>query len=339
MSVNIAIVGASGAVGEGLLEILESRKFPVEKMTLLASERSAGDTRLFRNKNIEIKRLDQFDFTGTDIAFFSAGGNVSEKYAPIAASQGCIVIDNTSHFRYDEDVPLVIPEVNPEDIAAYKNKNIIANPNCSTIQMLVAIKPIYDFYGIRKVNVATYQSVSGAGQSAIEELASQTAELLNAKSPTVSKFPCQLSFNVIAQIDDYQDNGYTKEEMKMHWETQKMLHDDNISVNATAVRVPVFFGHSEAVHIETNKPLGDIEEIKQLLSSQEGVVLVDDVEHTHPVSPITDAANSDEVFISRVRKDFASENGLNLWVVSDNIRKGAALNSVQIAEILVKNYL
>jgi aspartate-semialdehyde dehydrogenase len=339
MSVNIAIVGASGAVGEALLEILESRKFPVGNISLLASERSAGDTRLFKNKNIEIKRLDQFDFTGTDIAFFSAGGSVSAEYAPLAAEKGCVVIDNTSQFRYDDDVPLVVPEVNPEDIASYTKKNIIANPNCSTIQMLVAIKPIYDAYGIKKINVATYQSVSGAGQSAIEELASQTAELLNAKSPTVSKFPCQLSFNVIAQIDEYQDNGYTKEEMKMHWETQKMLHDEAISVNATAVRVPVFFGHSEAVHIETVKPLGDLADIKKLMSDNDGLVLIDDIEHGHPASPITDAANKDEVFISRLRKDFACENGLNMWVVSDNIRKGAALNSVQIAEILVKNYL
>ncbi len=333
----VAIVGASGAVGETLLSILQERKFPVRELVLLASERSAGQTREFNGQTISIQVLADYDFSDTDIAFFSAGGAVSKAFAPKAAAAGCIVIDNTSEFRYQPEVPLVVPEVNPKDIAAYTKTNIIANPNCSTIQMLVAIKPIYDAYGIDKINVATYQSVSGAGQSAIEELAQQTAELLNGKSVTANKFPTQLAFNVLAQIDQYQDNGFTKEEMKMHWETQKMLHDDTISVNATAVRVPVFYGHAEAVHLQTVKPIDDLQQVIGLLKQAPGITV--QVSDPVPATPATDAAGNDAVYVSRVRRDFNDLKGLNLWVVADNIRKGAALNSVQIGEILVKDYL
>jgi len=335
----VAIVGATGAVGETLISILQEREFPVNELVLLASERSAGLEKEFNGKSIVIQSLSDYDFKGTDIAFFSAGGAISKNFAPVAAKAGCIVIDNTSEFRYQEEIPLVVPEVNPEDIAGYKAHNIIANPNCSTIQMLVALKPIYDTYGIKKINVATYQSVSGAGQSAIEELAQQTAELLNGKTVTYNKFPCQLAFNALAQIDVYQENGYTKEEMKMHWETQKMFHDNQISVNATAVRVPVFYGHAEAVHIQTNKPIESVESVRSLLANSKGIMVQDLPENQVPATSATDGAGHDEVFVSRLRKDFADDKGFNLWVVADNIRKGAALNSIQIAEILVKHYL
>ncbi len=335
---NVAIVGATGAVGEVLREILEERKFPIANLYLLASERSAGETRSFNGKNILVENLAEFDFSKVHIGLFSAGGAVSREYAPKAAAKGCIVIDNTSEFRYQDDIPLVVPEVNPEAIADYPNHNIIANPNCSTIQMLVALKPIYDAVGISRINVCTYQAVSGSGKEAIDELAGQTAALLNGIEPKVEFYPWQIAFNVLPQIDAFQENGYTKEEMKMVWETQKIMGDKNILVNPTAVRVPVFYGHSEAVHLETRKPI-DVSKVKAVLQNAPGVTLLDDVANSQYAMPTTHAAGKDDVWVSRIRKDISHDLGLNLWVVADNVRKGAALNSVQIAEQLIEKYI
>jgi len=334
---NIAVVGATGAVGEVILEILHQREFPAEKVYALASERSEGDTVMLGNKPLMVENLATFDFSKVQIALFSAGGAISKEFAPKAAEAGCVVIDNTSEFRYDDDIPLVVPEVNPEAIADYKNRNIIANPNCSTIQMVVALKPIFDAVGIDRINVATYQAVSGAGSKGVKALAGQTASLLNGQGAEASSFTKQIAFNVIPHIDDFQDNGYTREEMKMVWETQKILGDDQILVNPTCVRVPVFYGHSEAVHIETTKAI-DLPQVEQLLSSQAGLCLVDKHEDGGYATPVSDAAGEDLVYVSRVRKDISHERGLNLWIVSDNLRKGAALNSVQIAEFLLKSY-
>ena len=330
--VNVAIAGASGAVGEALLEILQERKFPVKELFLLASERSEGKRLQFHGKSIMIKRLDEFDFSETQIGLFSAGGDISAEFAPKAAAQGCVVIDNTSHFRYDDEIPLVVPEVNPHRVADYTARNLIANPNCSTIQMVAALKPIHDAVGITRINVATYQAVSGAGTSGIKELAAQTASLLNGQSIEVNVMPAQIAFNAVPQIDKFMDNGYTKEEMKMVWETKKILEDDDIQVNPTCVRVPVFYGHSEAVHIETKTPIS-VEMAKQLLSAAPGLTVSNDGDFA---TPVKDAAGTDPVFVSRIRKDISHPNGLNLWVVADNVRKGAALNSVQIAEELMK---
>ncbi|ABI38502.1 MULTISPECIES: aspartate-semialdehyde dehydrogenase [Shewanella] len=332
---NVVVLGASGAVGQTMIEILEERNFPVANLYPLASSRSAGETVSFHGKQVTILDVETFDWSQAQIGFFSAGGDVSAKWAPIAAEAGCVVIDNTSHFRYDIDIPLVVPEVNPHAIADFRNRNIIANPNCSTIQMLVALKPIYDTYGISRINVATYQSVSGTGKKAIEELAKQCTKLLQGLPADAEVYPKQIAFNVLPQIDKFMDNGYTKEEMKMVWETQKIFGDDEILVNATAVRVPVFYGHSEAVHIETRQP-ADAEDIKALLRDAEGVVLFES-DDEYPTA-VTHAAGTDPVYVGRVRKDISHSHGINLWVVSDNIRKGAALNSVQIAEILVRDY-
>ncbi len=327
---NVCVVGATGAVGEALIEILEARQFPVDNLYLLASERSAGKRIQFNGKSIMVERLDQFDFSKAQIGLFSAGGDISAEYAPKAAAAGCVVIDNTSFFRYENDIPLVVPEVNANRIADYVNRNIIANPNCSTIQMVVALKPLHDAVGIERVNVATYQAVSGAGAGGIRELASQTANLLNAKPIETNVMPVQIAFNAIPQIDKFQDNGYTKEEMKMVWETAKILEDDAIVVNPTCVRIPVFYGHSEAVHIETRAPLS-AEEATALLAAAPGVTVFTDEEYPTAVG---EAAGEDDVFVGRIRKDISHPHGLNLWVVSDNVRKGAALNSVQIAETL-----
>lgn len=335
---NVAIAGATGAVGKTMLTILEQRNFPIENLYLLASERSAGEQVRFNGKHITVGILADFDFSKVQIGLFSAGGSVSQKYAPIAAAAGCIVIDNTSHFRRDADIPLVVPEVNPEAIAHYTNRNIIANPNCSTIQMLVALKPIYDKVGIERINVATYQAVSGSGQSAISELTNQTVNLLNGKDIETKVYPKQIAFNVIPHIDVFQDNGYTKEEMKMVWETQKIFNDESLMVNPTAVRVPVIYGHSEAVHIETKSKI-TAKEATQLLSDTNGVSVIDTQKDGGYATPFTDASNKDDVFVSRIREDISHPKGLNLWVVSDNIRKGAALNTVQIAEILIEQYL
>ena len=335
-TVDVAVVGATGAVGEVMMEILEQRDFPVGKLYLLASERSAGSRLQFKGQSIVVEDLAKFDFSQVQIGLFSAGGSISAEFAPKAAEQGCVVIDNTSHFRRDEDIPLVVPEVNGHRIADYKNRGIIANPNCSTIQMLVALKPIQDAVGISRINVATYQAVSGAGKRAIEELATQTAKLLNAQPIETEAFPQQIAFNAIPYIGDFLENGYTMEEMKMVWQTQKIFEDQSIMVNPSCVRVPVFYGHSEAVHIETKAPLSAAE-AKELLAAAEGVELIDDQVNPDFPTAVRDSAGTDPVFVGRVREDISIDNGLNLWIVSDNVRKGAALNSIQIAEVLLKH--
>jgi len=334
---DVAVVGATGAVGETMIAILEERNFPVGKLYALASERSVGKRIPFKGESILVEDLANFDFSKVQIGLFSPGAAVSAEYAPKAAALGCVVIDNTSQFRYDDDIPLVVPEVNPEKVAEYKNRGIIANPNCSTIQMLVALKPIYDAVGITRINVATYQAVSGTGKEAIEELAAQTANLLNAKPINAAVYPKQIAFNVLPQIDIFMDNGYTKEEMKMVWETRKILGDETILVNPTAVRVPVFFGHSEAVHIETKRKISAAQ-VRQLLASAPGITVIDERVNGGYPTAVTESAGQDDVFVGRIREDISCEQGINLWVVADNVRKGAALNSVQIAEVLVKNY-
>jgi aspartate-semialdehyde dehydrogenase len=335
---NVAIVGATGAVGEVLLELLESRNFPVNNLYLLASERSAGTTLSFKGKRITVQDLAEFDFSQAEIGLFSAGGSISAEYAPKAAAAGCVVIDNTSHFRRDEDIPLVVPEVNSHALNRFADRNIIANPNCSTIQMLVALKPIYDAVGIARINVATYQAVSGTGKSAIEELAAQTARLLNGQPAESKVYPKQIAFNALPHIDTFQENGYTREEMKMVWETQKIFEDETISVNPTCVRIPVFHGHSEAVHIETKQPISAVE-AQALLESAPGVEVIDTRADGGYPTPVSEAAGSDPVYVGRIREDISHPMGLDLWVVSDNLRKGAALNSVQIAEVLIEKYL
>jgi len=335
---DVAVVGATGAVGEAMIEILEQRNFPVGTLYPLASARSAGKSIRFRGKSITVTDLAEFDFSKAQIGLFSAGGSISEEYAPIAAAAGCVVIDNTSHFRRDEDIPLVVPEVNPHAIAGYTNRGIIANPNCSTIQMLVALKPIYDAVGIERINVATYQAVSGTGKEAIEELAKQTAQLLNGKSAEAEVYPKQIAFNALPHIDTFQDNGYTREEMKMVWETQKIFEDESISVNPTCVRIPVFYGHSEAVHIETRDKIG-LEQVRALLAEAPGVELLDERCDGGYPTPVTEAAGQDPVYVGRLREDISHPRGIDMWVVADNVRKGAALNSVQIAELLIAEHL
>ncbi|HZP64815.1 MAG TPA: aspartate-semialdehyde dehydrogenase [Rudaea sp.] len=337
-SYKVAMVGATGAVGETLLGVLAERKFPVSELVPLASARSAGGTVEFAGKSLPVRELAAYDFAGVDIAFFSAGGKVSREHAPRAAAAGAVVIDNTSEFRYQDDIPLVVSEVNPDAVARYTTRGIIANPNCSTMQMLVALAPIHRAAGIERINVATYQSVSGAGRSGLEELGRQTAALLNFQEVVPAKFTKQIAFNVIPHIDDFQENGYTKEEMKMVWETRKILGDETIQVNPTAVRVPVFYGHSEAVHLETRRKIG-VDEVRKLLEAAPGVELVDRREAGGYPTPVGDAAGKDPVYVGRIREDISHPRGMNLWVVADNIRKGAALNAVQIAELLVKSYL
>ena len=335
---NVAIVGATGAVGEAMISILEERKFPVNKLYALASERSVGKRISFNGQSIAIEALSDFDFSKVEIGLFSAGASLSAEYAPKAASAGCVVIDNTSQFRYDDDIPLVVPEVNPGAIAEHKTRGIIANPNCSTIQMLVALKPIYDAVGITRVNVCTYQAVSGSGKEGIEEVVSQTAQLLNGKPISSKVYPKQIAFNVLPQIDVFLENGYTKEEMKMVWETHKIMGDESIMVNPTAVRVPVFYGHSEAVHIETRDKIS-VEKVREVLANFEGITLLDErIDGGYPTA-VTESSGNDDVFVGRVREDISCEKGINLWVVADNVRKGAALNSVQIAEVLIKEYI
>ncbi len=335
---HVAVVGGTGVVGETMLEILAQRQFPVKQISVLASARSLGEVVVFGKKPVMVQDLAAFDFNGVDIALFSAGGKVSAEYAPIAAAAGAIVIDNTSHFRYDDDIPLVVPEVNADKINKYQNRNIIANPNCSTIQMVVALKPIYDAVGIKRINIATYQSVSGAGRRGIDELAHQTAGILNGQAINTDVFHKQIAFNVIPQIDVFLDNGYTKEEMKMVWETRKIFGDDKIMVNATAVRVPVFYGHAESINIETKTKISATE-ARALLKNAPGVVVVDNPARMNYPTQVNDAMNEDGVFVGRIREDISHPKGLNMWVVSDNVRKGAALNAVQIAEILSSEYL
>ncbi|MGV6816457.1 MAG: aspartate-semialdehyde dehydrogenase [Thiotrichales bacterium] len=335
---DVAVVGATGAVGEAMLSILAEQAFPVGKIYALASARSAGKRLPFGDTYVTVEDLESFDFSKAQIGLFSAGASISDIYAPKAAAAGCVVIDNTSRFRYEDDIPLVVPEVNPHAVANYKNRGIIANPNCSTIQMLVALKPLHDLAGITRINVATYQAVSGTGKDAIEELSTQTAMLLNGRPVEPKVYPKQIAFNVLPQIDVFQENGYTKEEMKMVWETRKIMEDDNIQVNPTAVRVPVFYGHSEAVHIETREKI-TVEQAREVLAAAPGITLLDErVDGGYPTA-VTEGAGNDATFVGRVREDISFPTGLNLWVVSDNVRKGAALNSVQIAKILQKNYL
>lgn len=336
--VNVAVVGATGAVGEAMLAILAERKFPANQVFALASERSVGKRVEFGDKQLVVQDLAKFDFSQTPIGLFSAGASISAEYAPRAAEAGCVVIDNTSQFRYDDDIPLVVPEVNAGKIADYRSRGIIANPNCSTIQMLVALKPIYDAAGIARINVATYQAVSGTGKEAIEELASQTAALLNAKPVETKVYAKQIAFNVLPHIDVFMENGYTKEEMKMVWETRKIMGDDRIAVNPTTVRVPVFYGHSEAVHVETREKIS-VDQVRALLKKAPGIKLLDDRRDGGYPTAVTEASGTDPVYVGRIREDISHPRGINLWVVADNVRKGAALNSVQIAEILLKNYL
>jgi len=332
MGLNVAVVGATGAVGETIIQILEERLFPVDEIYALASSRSAGTTLLFRGKPVEVQDLAEFDFSSVALVLSSAGASVSAQFAPKAVASGCVVVDNTSQFRNMPDVPLIVPEVNLH--ALNTHSGIVAVPNCSTIQMVVALKPIYDAVGIRRINVATYQSVSGSGKRAIEELATQTTSLLSGKKPVVEIMAKQIAFNVIPEIDTFQENGYTREEMKMVWETQKILEDPDIAVNPTAVRVPVFYGHSEAIHLETRDKI-NASEVTELLSGAPGVTVIDEhVPGGYPTA-VTDGSGTDEVYVGRIREDISSINGINMWVVSDNIRKGAALNSVQIAEALV----
>jgi aspartate-semialdehyde dehydrogenase len=335
---DIAVVGATGAVGESMLEILSERQFPVGTVYALASERSVGKTVAFGNRELKVENLADFDFSKVAIGLFSAGGSVSAEFAPEAAAAGCVVVDNTSHFRRDDEIPLVVPEVNADAIAAYKTRGIIANPNCSTIQMLVALKPIYDAVGIERINVCTYQAVSGAGRSAIEELVRQTATLLNGRPLEIEGGAKQIAFNAIPHIDVFQDNRYTREEMKMVWETRKILDDNTILVNPTAVRIPAFYGHSEAVHIETRDKIS-AQAVAELLAKSPGIEVVDGVDIGQYPTAVTEASGTDPVFVGRIREDISHPRGIDLWVVADNIRKGAALNSVQIAEILAKNYL
>ena len=333
-ALNVAVAGATGAVGEVLCELLEQREFPLGELRLLASSRSAGKRVWFKDHYVRIEELDEFDFSDTQIALFSAGSSVSKEHAPRAAESGAVVIDNTSQFRYDEDIPLIVPEVNSHRIKNGLNHRIIANPNCSTIQMVVALKPIYDAVGIERINVATYQAVSGAGSRAIRELAVQTANILNSKDFEPEVEPVQIAFNAIPQIAEFQENGYTLEEMKMVWETQKIFEDPAIKVNPTCVRIPVFYGHSEAVHIETREKIS-VQDAQQLLREDENVELIDEREPGGYPTAVLHAAGKDPVYVGRVREDISHERGLNLWVVSDNVRKGAALNSIQIAENLV----
>jgi aspartate-semialdehyde dehydrogenase len=335
---NVAVVGATGLVGEVMIDILEERGFPVGTLYALASERSAGREIRFRGQTVVVESLSAFDFQKADIGLFSAGGSVSAEYAPKAAAAGCIVIDNTSHFRYDDDVPLVVPEVNAHRIADYTQRGIIANPNCSTIQLVVALKPIYDAAGIERINIATYQAISGAGRAALETMTEQTRQILNGVDPIPAGPAKPIAFNVVPHIDQFLENGFTKEEMKIIWETRKILENPEIMVNPTVARVPVYFGHSEAVHIETRTKV-TVDEVQKLLNSAAGVVLLDGRETGAYPTAATDAAGRDAVFVGRVREDPSHPRGINLWVVSDNVRKGAALNSVQIAEILVNQLM
>ena len=329
---NVAIVGATGAVGKVMVQMLEEREFPVKSLFLLGSSRSAGTSVMFQGKPHTVGRLDKFDFSTIDLGLFSAGANVSKEYAPKAVKAGAVVVDNTSHFRRDPEIPLIVPEVNLH--ALERHRGIVANPNCSTMQMVVALKPIYDAVGIKRINVATYQAVSGAGKRAIDELVAQTSAILSGESPIVEVMPKQIAFNAIPHIDSFQENGYTREEMKMVWETQKIFEDESILVNPTAVRIPVFYGHSEAVHVETNDPI-TASEAKELLMAAVGVTVLDERTPGGYPTAVTEAENDDQVYVGRIRKDITCENGINLWIVSDNIRKGAALNSIQISEKLL----
>ena len=333
----VAVVGATGAVGQQMVACLEERRFPVARLVPLASERSVGKKVTFLGKEIPVEVLTKDSFDGVEIALFSAGGSISKEYGPIAAAAGAVVVDNSSAWRMDPEIPLVVPEVNPGDIGLYTRRGIIANPNCSTIQMVVVLKPLHDAARLRRVVVSTYQAVSGTGQKAVEELANQVRAILSCQDPVKKVYPHRIAFNCLPHIDVFQENGYTKEEMKMVNETQKIIGDDTIRVTATTVRVPVFYGHSEALNIETERKL-TVHEARQILAQAPGVKVVDDpLKNQYPM-PL-DAAGQDLILVGRIREDFSIDNGLNLWVVADNLRKGAATNAVQIAEILIRDYL
>ncbi len=333
----MAVVGATGAVGETMLSILAERNFPVGRIHALAGSRCVGKKVAFGDRWLKVEELDEFDFGKVELALFSDGISASKVFAPRAVDAGCVVIDSSACFRYEADVPLVVPEVNPEAIADYRHRGIVANPDGSTIQMVVALKPIHDAVGVRRVNVCTYQAVSGSGREGIEELAMQTANLLNMKSVAPDTYPKQIAFNVLPQIDAFQENGYTCEEMKLVLETRKIM-DDSVLINPTAVRVPVFYGHSEALHIETCKKI-TAGEARELLARAPGITVIDErCDGGYPTA-VTDSVGHDATFVGRIREDISHPCGLDLWVVSDNVRKGAALNSIQIAEILVKDYL
>ena len=334
---NVAVAGATGAVGNQMIACLEDRDFPVKNLKLLATAKSAGTKIAFKGEEISVEEMTESSFKGIDIGIFSAGGAASQKYAPAAAQDGCVVVDNSAAWRMDPEVPLVVPEVNPHAVAGYTHKGIVANPNCSTIQMVVALAPIHRKVGIKRIVVSTYQAVSGTGKKAIDELYNQTKALLNSLEPQKRVYPHRIAFNCLPHIDVFLENGYTKEEMKMVNETRKILEDDSIGITATTIRVPVFFSHSESVNIETRDPISP-DEVRTLLEKAPGVKVVDDPSKNLYPMPI-DAAGRDETFVGRIRADESVPNGINLWVVSDNIRKGAATNAVQIAEILAKDYL
>jgi aspartate-semialdehyde dehydrogenase len=332
----VCIVGATGVVGQEMINVLAMRGFPVRDLRLLASERTAGSTLEFNGKELTVQLLGEDSFDGMEIGLFSAGGSISEKYAPIASEKGCVVIDNTSAFRMDPEVPLVVPEVNPHAIGDYTHKGIVANPNCSTIQMVVVLKPIHDVAKIRRVVVSTYQSVSGTGKEAIRELEGQTLAIFNQGEIRTEVYPHQIAFNCLPHIDVFSENGYTKEELKMVDETKKIMEDESIGITATTVRVPVFYGHSESVNIETAKKITP-DEIREILAHSPGVKVVDNPgKNEYPLAIY--AAGKDETFVGRIREDASIDKGIDMWIVSDNIRKGAALNAVQIAEILVERY-
>ncbi len=336
--VNIAVVGATGAVGEQMLNVLAARDFPVAELYPLARASSAGKRVRFKGRDVEVGDLAAFDFARVRIGLFSAGAPVSREYAPRAVAAGCVVIDNTSQFRCDDAVPLVVPEVNPEEIANYTRTGIIANPNCSTIQMVVALKPLHDRFRVTRVNVATYQAVSGTGRAALAEMRAQSRALLDGGRAETRVYPKQIAFNALPQIDAFMDNGYTREEMKMVWETRKILKDENVLINPTAVRIPVAYGHSEAVHAEFAEEVSAAE-ARELLARAPGVSVLDERKDGGYPTAATEAAACDDVFVGRIREDVSHPRGLDLWVVSDNLRKGAATNSVQIAEILLREYL
>ncbi len=336
-SFNVAVAGATGAVGGAMLEVLARRNFPINNLRLLASERSVGKTLLFKDKEANVELLSVDSFKDVDIALFSAGASRSLTFAPAAAAAGAVVVDNSSAFRMDDEIPLVVPEVNPHAIGQYTKRGIIANPNCSTIQMMVALKPIYDSVGIKRIVVSTYQAVSGSGALAIEELQSQILDYAAGTTLVNNVYPHQIAFNCLPHIDSFLENGYTKEEMKMVNETRKIFEDQNIGVTATTVRVPVFYGHSESINIETRKRIS-VDEVKSLLATAPGVKLIDDLSKNRYPMPINCAGKYD-TFVGRIRQDESIENGINIWVVSDNILKGAALNAVQIAEVVARDFL
>ena len=332
---NVAVVGATGIVGESLLDIIFTRNFPVKNLHAVASQKSKGSKVKYGNKLLTVEALDEFDFSGVDIAFFSAGGSISKQYVPVATKHNCIVIDNTSEYRYVDNIPLIVPEVNGDEIVKYTATNIIANPNCSTIQMLVALKPIHDLYSIKSINVSTYQAVSGSGKDGVEELLEQSSSYINQRIIDRKVYPKQIAFNVIPFVDSFLENKYTREEMKMVWETQKIL-DKSISVNPTAVRVPVLVGHAESIYIETNNEI-DIQTILSEFEKFKGITVVDDPENLDFPTPFEQGHGTDNVYVGRLRKCLDKKNALNLWVVADNVRKGAALNSIQIAEHLIRS--